>query len=177
MLRQRRSNRGFTLIEIIIVIVLIGSMMAGMSVVFISNINKSHYPYLRQRALAVATAFLDEIQHKRWNENTPLGGGCVNTAATTCSGGAAMAAIGPDGGETRSDYDDIDDYSGINQSPPQDSSGTNMPGYAGFSVIITVEEPASDWEGVEQEDVRLITITVTSSAGETISLSTYRVNN
>lgn len=178
MLRQRRSNRGFTLIEIIIVIVLIGAMMAGMSTVFISNINKSHHPYLRQRVLAVATAFLDEIQHKRWNENTPLGGGCVDTLATTCTGGPAVATIGPDGIETRSEYDDIDDYSGIiNQSPPQDSSGADMPGYAGFSVTVTVVQPSADWEGVEQEDVRLITITVTSSAGETISLSTYRVNN
>ncbi len=183
MMIRRRSSRGFTLIEIIVVIVLIGSMMAGMSTLFITNISNSHKPYLRQRALAVAVAFLDEIQHKRWNENTPVGGGCVKTA-TTCLSGIALAAIGSDGGETRVQYDDIDDYHGIdgisgvfNQTPPQSSDGSDMPGYAGFSVTVTVTEPAGAWHGVPAVDVRLINISVTSSSNETISLSTYRVNN
>ena len=176
MMLQRRSSRGFTLIEIIIVIVLIGTMMGGMSTMFMSNISKSHHPFLRQRALAVAVAFLDEIQYKRWNENSPIGGGCVDTTSS-CGGGPAMAAIGVDGGETRLEYDDIDDFNVINnQSPPQDSSGNNMPGYDGYSVTVTVSQPGADWNGVPAADVRLINVSVTSSSNETISLTAYRIN-
>lgn len=168
------SQRGFTLIETVIVIVLVGAMMAGMTSLFMNNVGNSHRPFLRQRALAVANAYMDEIQRKQWNEATPLGGGCVNTGAS-CPTGPGVIAIGADG-ETRATYDDIDDYHGLNQSPPQDSSGTDMPGYAGYTVSVTVAQPGGSWNTIPAADVRLITVSVTSSSNETISLSAYRVN-
>jgi MSHA pilin protein MshD len=173
---QHKTQGGFTLIETIIVIVLVGAMMAGMTALFVQNVGKSHRPYLRQRTVAVANSFLDEILHKRWNENTPLGGGCVNTGTGTCPTGPVPAAIGNDG-ETRASFDDIDDYHGLAQSPPQDSSGNDMPGYAGFSVSVNVSQPGASWNGISAADVRLIEVAVTSSSNETISLSAYRVNH
>lgn len=172
LLRQKQS--GFTLIETIIVIVLVGAMMAGMTSLFMNNVGNSHRPFLRQRALAVANAFMDEIQHKRWNEATPVGGGCVNSGVS-CPTGPAITAIGADG-EARSAYDDIDDYHGLNQSPPQDSAGVDMPGYAGFTVAVSVAQPAGAWNAIAAADVRLITVSVTSPSNETIAISAYRVN-
>jgi MSHA pilin protein MshD len=168
------SQKGFTLIETIIVIVLVGALMAGMSALFVNNIGNSHRPYLRQKALAVVNAFMDEILRKQWNENSPLGGGCVNTGAS-CPAGPAAAAIGADG-EGRAAFDDIDDYHGLDQSPPQNSSAQDMPGYSGYRVQVTVVQPAAAWNGVAAADVRLITVTVTSNSGESIALSAYRVN-
>jgi len=172
---MRQQQTGFTLVETVIVIVLVGAMMAGMTSLFMTNVGNSYRPFLRQKALAVANAFLDEILRKQWNENTPLGGGCVNTASASCASGPAMAAIGTDG-ETRVTYDDIDDYNGLSQTPPQDSSATDMPGYTGYSVDVGVTQPGSAWNGVPAADVRLITVTVTSSSGEAIAVSAYRVN-
>lgn len=171
-----KRQQGFTLVEIIIVIVLLSAMMAGMTALFTTTIGNSHTPYLRQRALAVATAFMDEIQHKRWNESTPLGGGCVNTGVT-CLTGPAATPIGADGGESRSNYDDIDDYDAItNQTPPQNSSGTNMPGYSGFTVSINISQPGAAWNGINAADVRHISVSVTSSANETVTLTSFRTN-
>lgn len=170
--RQRQA--GFTLIETIIVIVLVGAMMAGMTTMFMTNVGNSHRPFLRQRALAVVNAFMDEIQHKRWNEATPIGGGCVNAGAS-CPAGPAAIAIGTDG-DTRATYDDIDDYNGLNQTPPQNSAGVDMPGYAGFTVNVSVAQPAGAWNGIAAADVRLITVSVTSPSNETIAISSYRVN-
>jgi len=170
-----KMQGGFTLIETIIVIVLLGAMMAGMTALFVNNINNSHRPFLRQRALAVADAFMDEILSKQWNEAAPLGGGCVNTGSGSCPAGPAVAAIGIDG-ETRPTYDDIDDYHGLNQSPPQESSGANMPGYVGFTATVTVAQPGTAWNGIPAADVRRITVSVTSSNGETVAVSAYRVN-
>ena len=175
-MNKRAQQAGFTLIETIIVIVLVGAMMAGMTSLFMNNVGNSHRPFLRQRALAVANAFMDEIQHKRWNEATPVGGGCVQTVSNPCLAGLPAAGIGPDAGETRATYDDIDDYNGLSQSPPQDSSGTNMPGYSGYTAVVTVAQPGAAWNGVPAADVRLITVTVTSTSGEAISVSAYRVN-
>jgi len=171
----KTRQRGFTLVETLIVIVLLGAMIAGMTALFVNNVQNSHRPFLRQRALAVANAFLDEITRKAWNEATPLGGGCVNTGSGACAGGPAAVAIGSDG-ETRALFDDIDDYHGLNQSPPQDASGTDMPGYGGFSVSVSVTQPAAAWNGVPAADVRRITVNVTTSNGETVTVSAYRVN-
>ena len=170
------NNRGFTLIEIVITIVLLGAMMAGMTVMFAKNVENSHRPYLRQRALAVANAFMEEIQRKRWDENTPIGGGCVLTGTGHCTtpGAIAEAGMGTEEG-ARADYDDVDDYDAItNQTPPQDSTGAAMPGYTGFSVSVTVTQPA--WNGVPAADVKLITVDVTSSSNETVTLKSYRLN-
>lgn len=170
----QKMQGGFTLIETIIVIVLVGAMMAGMTSLFMNNIGNSHRPFLRERALAVAHAFMDEIQHKRWNEATPLGGGCVNAGAS-CATGPAAIAIGTDG-DTRATYDDIDDYNGLSQTPPQNSAGVDMPGYGGFTVNVSVTQPAGVWNTIPAADVRLITVSVTSPGNETIAISAYRVN-
>ncbi len=173
-MKRHRQQTGFTLVETIIVIVLVGAMMAGMTSLFMSSVGNSHRPFLRQKALAVINAFMDEISHKRWNEATPLGGGCVNTGAS-CATGPVAIAIGSDG-ELRATYDDIDDYHGLSQSPPQDSSGTDMPGYAGYTVTVSVVQPGANWNSIAAEDVRLITVSVTSSSNESIEISAYRVN-
>lgn len=174
-MNKQHPQAGFTLVETVIVIVLVGVMMAGMTSLFMNNVSNSHRPYLRQKALAVTNAFMDEILRKQWNEATPLGGGCVNTASGSCVTGPAVIAIGTDG-ESRATYDDIDDYHGLSQSPPQDSSGTDMPGYAGYTVNVSVVQPGANWNAVPTADVRLITVSVTSSSNETLSVSAYRVN-
>ncbi len=174
-MNKQHQQAGFTLVETIIVIVLVGTMMAGMTALFVNNVGNSHRPYLRQKSLAVANAFMDEILRKQWNEATPLGGGCVNTASGSCATGPVVIAIGTEG-ESRVTYDDIDDYHGLNQSPPQDASGTDMPGYSGYTVDVSVVQPGTNWNTVPAADVRLITVSVTSSHNETISVSAYRIN-
>lgn len=173
---KRHSQAGFTLIETVIVIVLVGAMLAGMTSLFMNNVGNSHRPYLRQKALAVSNAFMDEILRKQWNEATPIGGGCVNTLSGSCASGPAVIAIGVDGTEARASFDDIDDYNGLNQSPPQDSQAAAMPGYTGFTVAVSVVQPVGPWNGVPAVDVRLITVSVTSPSSESVSVSAYRVN-
>jgi len=168
-----KKAKGFTLIEVIITIVLVGTMMGGLSVLFAKNVEGSYRPYLRQRSLAVANAFMEEISRKRWDEVSPIGGGCINTGASCAAG---ILAPGMNTEEAvRADYDDVDDYNAIvNQVPPQDSSGAAMPGYNDFSVTVTVTQVA--WNGVPAADVKLITVSVTSNSNETITLQSYRLN-
>lgn len=193
-MRVSKQN-GFSLIETVIFIVIVGVAVTAIAVQFSTNVSTSHEPFNRQRALAVANAYMDEILKKRWDENSPTGGGCVETPSNRCSAycaavafpacahcaagagvcdpAANAAGIGTEEAN-RADYDDVDDYNVIINQPPTDASGAAMPGYAGFSVSVTVAPAA--WNGVAAVDSRLITVTVTNPSNESVSLNTYRLN-
>ena len=172
-----RRHCGFSLIELIMAIVIIGIAVGVIAQLFSQNVAGSPEPFLRQRTIAVANAFMDEILHKKWDHVTPDGGGCVNTGSAICPTGPLPSGIGTEAPETRATYNDIDDYNEINnQSPPRDASDNPMPGYIGFTVDVTVTQPAANWNGIDARDVRLIQVDVTSPLNETITLQAYRVN-
>ncbi len=173
---------GFTMIETVMFIVVIGIALSVVVMQFRQSIGHSHEPYVRQRGIALMNAYMDEIVRKRWNECTPVGGGWIDTVASICPDGSSIPGIGPDG-ENRSQFDDIDDYHGVSDSPPQFPDQTDpvdgqspMPGYDGFSVSVSVSQPGSAWNGVPAIDVRHITVTVTTPAAETFSIHAYRLN-
>ena len=86
----RPRQRGFTLIELIIFIVVIGAGLAGILLVMDTTVKSSADPMVRKQAMALADSILEEIVLKAYAD--------------------------PDGtnaGETgRSTYDNVDDYHG-----------------------------------------------------------------
>jgi MSHA pilin protein MshD len=176
-MRVSSKCRGFTLIETVLVIIIVGIAVAAIGTQFATNVGSSHEPLLRQRALAVANAYMDEILKKRWNSATPTGGGCVVTGSGSCTtpGAPAALAIGDDG-QSRADFDDVDDYHGLDEAPT-DSEGNAIPGYGNFNVTVEVGNPAdATWNGIDRLDVLQIGVTVTTPTGESIALTAYRVN-
>lgn len=176
-MRASYNSRGFTLIETVMFIIIVGIAIAAIGQQFAVNVGHSHEPYLRQRALAVANAYMDEILRKRWNSATPAGGGCVLTGSGNCTtpGAPPAVGIGTDA-QLRPDYDDVDDYDGINAEAPTDSDGTPMPNYENFNVTVSVTQPAANWNGINNQDVRKIEVTVTTPDNQPIALTAYRIN-
>lgn len=194
-MRELAKHAGFSLIETVIFIVIVSIAVTAIALQFSTNVSHSHEPFLRQRAIAVANAYMDEILKKRWNENSPTGGGCVETGSNTCTTycatvtypgcnycakgagvcvpAANASALGSEEA-SRADYDDVDDYKVISNQVPTDASGVAMPGYTGFLVSVDVGNVA--WNGVSATESLLITVTVTTPTNESISLKTYRLN-
>lgn len=184
------NNNGFTLIETVMFIVIVGVAVAGVTIQFSQTVAHSADPLLRQKTIALANGIMDEIVRKRWDENTPIGGGCVVTIAATnvCAvpGAPSVSTAWSDptptwandnGGEARAQYDDIDDYDAITaQSPPQDPTGANITDYAGYTLDITVSYPASNWNNIDKADVKQIELSLTNPIGESITYTTYRIN-
>ena len=235
-----KHEGGFNLIELVIFIVVVGVALAGVTAYFTGSVRHAADPVIRERAITVASAYMDEILRKRWHEYAPLGGECIPTGSGRCSGatwqanrdyehnawvvptgggthyyrarqsdsgrsgatepswptdgstvtdnavtwqhalntaGTPNLPAGPDGGETRSDYDDLDDYDAINNEAPKDQTGTSMTGdFSNFSVSVDVSEPANDLWGAARQDLRRIEVTVTSPMGESFTLTAYRAN-
>lgn len=177
--RPNNSNqRGFTLIEIIIGIVVLSISIVLLTVLVFPQAQRSAEPLLQQRAAALGQAFIDEISGKSFDENSDRQGGLVRCgeATTTCT---APANLGPDG-ETREDFDDVDDYHQLEITYPtlEDALGDDIAArYVGFSFAIDI--CYSDHSGVCQGAISLykrIQVSVTTSFGQTFTFTSIRGN-
>jgi MSHA pilin protein MshD len=151
--RPRFSARGVTLVELIVAIVVIGVALAGVTLVFVRNINSSADPVIWHQATAIAEAYLEEILTKEYTD--------------------------PDGtnvGESRATYDDVMDYNGLNESPPRDQNGTAIAALAGYSVNVQVAAATLNDITAASGDAVLVTVTVTMPTGGTVVISGYKTN-
>ena len=182
------ASHGFTLIELVLTIVILGAVSLIL-IPFVNSIVHGPDPMVRQRAVALGQALMDEIMAKRWDENTPVGGGPIcsgesSSKATRPSlvdncgapGARTASAIGADAGETdRTLYDDVDDYNTMAEEVDtfHDQRGTafSLPGYRRKA---TVRYVASSANPIDQNtpaapgttDTKLVVVTVTSPTGE-----------
>lgn len=133
--------QGFTLIELVIGIVVLAIAMT-VSISFLSPLAKrSIDPIYQIRAAELGSSLMNEILTKSFDQNSDHTGGgqwrCSepNTLgiATTCS-----ATLGPDAGETRNTFNDVDDYiTGV--TPISDSQGIDLSDlYRGYSYRVDV---------------------------------------
>jgi hypothetical protein len=82
-------------------------------------------------------------------------------------------------GGTRAAFDDVDDYHNWSATPPQDPDGTAISDLAGWqrSVTVAYANPNNPKATVgDDRGLKLITVTVTSSAGEQSTLTALRSN-
>mgnify|MGYP001597494873 FL=1 len=133
------GRKGFTLIEVVMIIVILGIIMPGIMLYFITGVKDSAIPQRRTTAIFLAEALMEEIKSKRWDE--------VTTINATCSN-ATLPLVAEEA--TRNLYDDIDDFNILNSAPntpPANSQGTSMsdyPNYTQQAEIIYVNAGALD---------------------------------
>lgn len=140
-----RVQGGFTLIELVVGLVVTAIALTYLSTVFFSAPARSVEPILQIRAAELGQALMDEIITKAYDEVTPLGG------MPPCSPCTPAAGLGADTGETRSLYDDVDDYhSYCSTSPPYanvvDALGNAPPDFANFRMSVCVSYDG-DYDG------------------------------
>lgn len=153
--RASAGQSGFTLIELVVFIVIVGVGLAGVLSTLNLTVAKSVDPLLIKQSIAVAESFLDEISLKAYAN--PSGG---------FSGAATQA--------NRSQFDDVQDYSGYNQLGVYSTSGVSaLPGLASYRVQVSVTTTTL---GGVSTPARLITVTVTDPRNQSYSLSGYRTN-
>lgn len=142
--------RGVTLVELVVAIVVIGTALAGITVVFVRNTSASADPMIWHQATAIAEAYLEEALTKEFTD--------------------------PDGsnaGETRASYDDVADYN-FTDSGARDQNGSLINGLGGYNVQI--QATAASLNGIASTDAFLVTVTVTTPYGGNVVVSGYRTN-
>lgn len=128
-----RRQAGLNLIELILSIVIIAIACTGVLLVFAQTVRFSADPMIQTQALAIGEAYLDEILARPLDD--PSGG---ETGASE-EGNPSLAA-------NRPQLDDVQDYDGLSNTPPQDQDGSvadfapvdGTPDLAGYQVDVDV---------------------------------------
>ena len=174
--KTQRSSKGATLIELIITIVIMSIAMAAMLSAFSSSMSRSADPMWRNKSLKLAYLYLDEILSKNYDESTPVGGIPASTSID-CNN------LGDEGAETRSTYDDVDDYDGLVDAPPINVSNNLHASYDNYQVAVSVgceadndSDGFGDVSGLAYEEAKLITVSVTPPGQPAMSFSAYKGN-
>ena len=145
-----RRQRGVTLIELVVSIVVISLAVASVVGVLSYNAAHSADPMIVSQAAAIAEAYLEEITLKPFDDPD-----------------------GADGESSRADFDDMDDYDGLFDAGAADQFGTPIAALAGYDIAVAVT-PSSALPGVPAASAVRIDVRVTRAPWVDFVLTGWR---
>lgn len=158
----KKVPAGFSLIELVITLVVLGIALSALSVSLFSNIGRNADPLWQSKATQLAQAYFDEILAMRYADASPLGGGSLG----------ACNIDGPEGDETsRSLYDDVDDYHDLNESGDFLDTSTSSD-YSLYNIAIAVE--CRDHAYASASNTKWIRLTITAPGNNQLIFSAMR---
>ena len=157
---QLGSERGVTLIELTLAIVVIGIALAGTLLVMRSTTSHSADPMILHQGIAIAEAYVEEIFLKPfYDPDLGAGGG-------TCPAAEASRDL----------YDNVCDYNGLNDVGAEDQDGNVIAGLERYTVDVTVDTTSTLNTLAGSTIVIRIDVQVTHPDTEDFTLSAYRTN-
>ncbi len=108
-LRLRNRSKGFSLIEVIMFIIIVGVGLAGVLTALNVTTKNSADPLIRKQMMVIAEALMDEIQIRPFTYCDPTD---ANAATATSPAGCATSVqiFGHKAGATRATYDNVGNY-------------------------------------------------------------------
>jgi len=164
---NRTRQRGISLIELIMFIVIVSTALVGILSVMNITTRGSADPLVHKQALAIAESLLEEVALMPFtfcDPDDPAAGLDTTVDTTACTAPVGGEALGPEAGETRysaaTPFDNVNDYSGfaMEAGATLDIAGTNV-GVAGYAATVAVAPVA--FGGIAAADALQITVTVT----------------
>lgn len=171
--------RGFTLVESVIVIVVMGIAMLTITSFLVPQVSRSADPHYQTRTAALGQSVMTQILARKFDQNSGDQGG-IPRCSSTDAGSTACTALGNfgiDTGETDNNpdaYNDVDDFHGCWE--PLATNGcrdlnllVGGSSYLNFRVDIDVTYAITN-------QLKRIRLTVSASDQTPIVLNAYRGN-
>jgi len=153
--RSRAPTGGFSLPELLLLVVVFSIGLTGILLVFNQSVRGSGDPMVRKQALAAAESMLEEILLQPYGN--PTGG---------WSGTADQA--------NRASFDDVQDYAGFTTTGVFAIDGTTaIAGLESYNLAVAVSPAALG--SIPSTAALRVTVTVTGPAGS-VALEGYKVN-
>ncbi|MGB1091866.1 MAG: type IV pilus modification PilV family protein [Oceanobacter sp.] len=161
-LPRRRTCQGFSLIETLITIVILGVALTAISRALFDTVGHSSDPIWYSKASQVAQSYLDDALGLRYQEESPVGGGSLGSCTVA----------GPEGDEPgRVDFDDIDDYHGLTQTAEWlDEDAVSAADQFQVSLSVFCQAP----DGSAASNSKRVQITVTGPGELSVVMSAFR---
>lgn len=142
----RHRERGVTLIELIVFMVVVSIAFAALMAVYVQSAVNNADPIIQARLLEAAQSRLDEVIALKYDEATPTGGvpACGATGGLPCTNT-------PD-----NNLNDVDDFHNVSDQP-----------YTNYTRSVTVTTDGNR---------KLITVRVSAPTGQAVTLAAYRYN-
>lgn len=137
---------GATLIELILSIVIISTALAGILGLVNLTVLHSADPLVQHQAIAIAESYLEEI--------------------------TALPVVDPNGtntGETRVNFDNIDDYDGLNDVGARDQDNNVITNLGNYTVDVNIADQV-----ISGVTMKAITVSVSRTSVATINITGYR---
>ena len=165
----RRRQRGVSLIELIMFIVIVSVALAGILLVMNVTTRNSADPLVRKQALAIAESLLEEVELMPFTFCDPDDANAA-TATSPAACATTVEAIGPEPGETRysnlTPFDNVNDYHGFDSVADggiKDISGGPIAALSGYSASIDVSN--ATLPNVAAGDALLVRVTADGPGG------------
>lgn len=157
----RPSRSGIALIEAVVSLLVVSLLLvAALHTVGASTLGQ-RWNSDRLRGLHLASDLMAEVLSKQY----------ANSGELLFGPSAAESSAG------RGAFDDVDDYSGLSESPPKDRTGAAMNGYTGWTRQVTVSlvNPADPTQtAVLDGGAKLVTIAVKRNGKSIATLTSVR---
>ena len=142
------GNKGFTLIELVISIVVVSIALGGVLLAINYTVSHSADPMLQHQAVAIAESYLEEVLLHAYSDPDGAGGESV-----------------------RSLFDDVGDYDGLADSGARDQKGSTISGLEAYTVSVDIADVSLHGVACKKATVR-----VSHPADIDLTLSGYRAN-
>ena len=145
-LNNAEKQTGVTLIELIVSIVIISTALAGILGLVNLTVLHSADPLVQHQAIAIAESYLEEI--------------------------TALPVVDPNGtntGETRVNFDNIDDYDGLNDVGARDQNNNIIINLGNYTVDVNIADQV-----ISGITMKAITVSVSRASVATINITGYR---
>lgn len=186
----RAAQKGISLIELVIFIVIVAVGVAGILSVMNITVMHSADPLIQKQAVAIAESLLEEIELQpfTWcdpNDDNATTAASAAGCATTPEGMGPEAAFGVNqlhaesryqdvnGGD--SPFDNVNDYNGFSMTGIRgiDASGTILPNLSAYNANVTITQAGAAF-GLAATEVLQIDVRVTGPGGTDITMTGYR---
>ncbi len=159
-----RGRSGLSQVEVVVSTIIVGVLMVASFSTIAASRRSQMSESNEVRGLAIAEALMAEITQLPMRE-------------PSCDCGFGIEA--GEAGSNRSNYDDVDDYQNLVDSPPKSRSGTACVGYTDLSRSVAIDMVATtDWSATSATYVGVYRITVKVLRGtqEVCRLVGYRTS-
>ncbi len=167
-----RRQRGVTLVELIVAIVIISVGLAGILSAFNISVRGSADPVMTKQLVSLAEALLEEVQQAPFTYCDPDDAN-AETAVSVAGCATLPEVMGPEAGDARP-FDNVSDYHGLVLAAITDVAGVAVPNLAGYSASIAVAPTALNTISLASGDALLITVSVTAPNGQVFTLDGTR---